>query len=151
MVFFWLYCSFSLLSKFVLFTKLAILLLLAKFARFNLKPNISFVNLLNFGEVTYLSWLWSVSFFSISLIFVLQSVFFVTRLLTLDILFSTAVRYALVAQWVILGISYLISFIWELRVALVAKLVISGILYSIFFHLSIIYIFFNDIIFCYIA
>ena len=39
------------------------------------------------------------------------------------------------------------SFILALRVVLVAKLVISGILCSIFFYLSIINIFFNDIIF----
>ena len=70
-----------------------------------------------------------------------------TRLLTLDILFSTAFRTVLLAKLVILGISPLMSFILALRVVLVAKLVISGILSSIFFYLSIIYIFFNDIIF----
>ena len=51
-----------------------------------------------------------------------------TKLLTLGILFSTAVRAALVAKLVILGISLLTSFALALRVVLVAKLVISGIL-----------------------
>ena len=41
--------SFSVLSKSVLFTKLAISLLLAKFARFNLKSKTSAVNVLNSG------------------------------------------------------------------------------------------------------
>ena len=36
----------------------------------NLAAKISAVNLLNYGVVIYLSWLWSVSFFSILLIFV---------------------------------------------------------------------------------
>ena len=77
--------------------------------------------------------------------------FFLTKLLTLAILFSTAVRAlvvtklaklhilsltsfilalreALVAKLVILGISPLTSFILTLRVVLVAKLVISCIL-----------------------
>ena len=53
------------------------------------------------------------------------SQFFLTKLLTLGILFSTAVR----------G-SPLTSFILALRVVLVAKLVISGILSSIFFILA---------------
>ena len=59
----------------------------------------------------------------------LQSVcFFLTKLLTLDILFSTVVRAAVVAKLVILGISPLTSFILVLRAVLVATLVISGIL-----------------------
>ena len=41
--------------------------------------------------------------------------FFLNRLLTLGILFSTAVREALVAKLVILGISSLTSFILALR------------------------------------
>ena len=45
----------SLLSKSVLFTKLTILLLLAKFACFNLAVIFSNVNLLNSGVVIYLS------------------------------------------------------------------------------------------------
>ena len=49
----------------------------------------------------YLSWSWSVIFFSISLIFVLYS-FFLTKLLTIGILFSTAVRAVVVAKLVVL-------------------------------------------------
>ena len=50
------------------------------------------------------------------------------KLLTLGILFSTAVRaVVVVAKLVILGISPLTSFILALREALVAKLVILGI------------------------
>ena len=63
--------SFSLLSKSFFLTKLTIALLPAKFYRFNLKANISAVNLLNFEVVIYLSWLWPVMFFSILLTFVL--------------------------------------------------------------------------------
>ena len=59
-----------------------------------------------------------------------------TKLLTLGILFSTAVREALVPKFIILDISPLTSFILALRVVLVAKLVISGILSSIFFILA---------------
>ena len=59
-----------------------------------------------------------------------------TKLLTLGILFSTAVRAVLVAKLVISGISPLTSFVLALRVVLVAKLVISGILSSIFFILA---------------
>ena len=62
--------------------------------------------------------------------------FFLTKLLTLATLFSTALRAVLVAKLVILGISPLTSFILALRVVLVAKLVISGILSSIFFILA---------------
>ena len=67
----------------------------------------------------------------------------------MGILFSTALRAVLVAKLVILGISPLTSLFLALRVVLVAKLVILGILSSLFFiHLySIIYIFFNNIIF----
>ena len=53
---------------------------------------------------------------------------FLTELLTLGILFSTAVRPVLVAKLAILGISFLTSFILALRPAVVAKLVILGIL-----------------------
>ena len=59
-----------------------------------------------------------------------------TKLLTLGIIFSTAVRELVVSRLVILVISPLTSFISELRVVLVAKLVISGILSSIFFILA---------------
>ena len=50
-----------------------------------------------------------------------------TKLLTLGILFSTAVRAVLVAKLVILGILPLTSFILVLRAAVVSKLVILGI------------------------
>ena len=85
--------------------------------------------------------------------------FFLTKLLNLGILFSTAVRAVVVAKLVILsilvltsfilaliavivvklvilGISFLTSFILLLRVVLVAKLVISGIFSSIFLILA---------------
>ena len=45
----------SLLSKSVLFTKLPISILLAKFASFNLPAKFFIVNLLNVGVVIYLS------------------------------------------------------------------------------------------------
>ena len=57
---------------------------------------------------------------------------FFTKLLTLGILFSTAVRALVAAKLVILGISPLTSFILALREALVARLLIWGILSSIF-------------------
>ena len=53
--------------------------------------------------------------------------FFLTKLLTLAILFLTAVRAAVVAKLVILDILFLTSFILALTLELVAKLVISGI------------------------
>ena len=55
------------------------------------------------------------------------------KLLTLGILFSTALRGVLVAKLLILGISLLTLFILLLKVVLAAKLVISGNLSSIFF------------------
>ena len=55
-----------------------------------------------------------------------QSVFS-TKLLTLGILFSTAVRVVVVDKLIILGILLLTSFILALRAVVVAKLVISGI------------------------
>ena len=57
---------------------------------------------------------------------------FLAKLLTLGILFSTTVKPGEVAKLVILGISFLTSFILAFRVVLVANLVISGILSSIF-------------------
>ena len=57
---------------------------------------------------------------------------FLTKLLTLGILFSAAVRAVVLAKLVILGILPLTSFILALRALLVARLVISGILYFIF-------------------
>ena len=59
-----------------------------------------------------------------------------TRSLTLDILFSTLVRKAVVAKLVILGISFLISFMLPLRVVLVAKLAIPGAFTSKCFFLA---------------
>ena len=58
--------------------------------------------------------------------------FFLTKLLTLGILFSTALREVLVAKLVILGISPVTLIALTLRVVLLAKLAISGILSSIF-------------------
>ena len=61
--------------------------------------------------------------------FVLES-YFVTKLLTLGILYSTAVRAVVaVAKLVILGILFLTKFILALRAVLVAKLVIQGIFF----------------------
>ena len=59
-----------------------------------------------------------------------------TKLLTLGILFSTAVRVAVVAKLVISGISFLTPFILALKVVLVPKLVISAVLLSIFLNLA---------------
>ena len=53
--------------------------------------------------------------------------FFLAKLLTLGILFSTAVRAVVIAKLVILGILPLTSFILPLRAAVVAKLVMLGI------------------------
>ena len=61
---------------------------------------------------------------------------FLTKLLILGILFSTVVNAEVVAKPVILGISFLTSFIFVLRLLLVAKLLISGILSSMFFILA---------------
>ena len=70
--------------------------------------------------------------------------FFLTKLLTLGILFSSAVKaVVVVVKVVILANSHLTSFILVLRVFLVAKLVISDILSSIFFILAFIYVFFK--------
>ena len=64
------------------------------------------------------------------------TVSFLTKLVTLGILFSTAVRALVVAKLVIFGIPSLTSFILALREVFVAKLVMSGILSSIFFILA---------------
>ena len=84
---------------------LVILLLLSKFACTNFAIKCSDVNLLNSWLVIYLSWS-VVILFSISLMFVLYSDL-LTKLLTLGILLSTAVRAAVSAKLVILGISHL--------------------------------------------
>ena len=65
-------------------------------------------------------------------------VIFLTKSLTLAILFSTAVRATVVAKFVILGILILTSFILVFRVVLVPKL--SGILSSVFLILALYYI-----------
>ena len=65
-----------------------------------------------------------------------HNLFFLTKLLTLGILFSTAVNAEVVAKPLILRISFLTSFIFVLRIGLVAKLLVSGILSSIFFSLA---------------
>ena len=57
---------------------------------------------------------------------------FLTKLVTSGILFSTAVRAAVAAKLVILGIFFLNSFALALRAVVVAKLVISGISSTIF-------------------
>ena len=72
---------------------------------------------------------------------------FLTKLLTLGILFSTAVRAVVVVKLVALGISLLTSFILELRVVLVAKLVISGI-YNVTFCKNIFTFFLTRINIC---
>ena len=67
---------------------------------------------------------------------------FLTKLLTLAVLFSTAVRTVIVSKLVILGTSPLASFILALREALVARLKMSGISSSIFLaHALYIYLF----------
>ena len=82
-----------------------------KFACFNLAAKFSAVSLLNSGVVIYLPWLWSVSLFSILVKFVLYSVFFLTRLSILGILFSTAANAAFLAKPLTLGILFSISVI----------------------------------------
>ena len=74
-------------------------------------------------------------FFSVSLIFVLWSVF-LTKLVISGILFSTAVRAAVTAKLVILGIFFLNSFVLALRAVVVAKSVILGILFSTSINLA---------------
>ena len=65
----------------------------------------------------------------------LQAVF-LTKLLILAILFSTAVRAVVVAKLVISGISLLTSFILALRAEVVTKLVTLGILPLTSFNLA---------------
>ena len=119
-----------------LFTKLTISLFLAKYVCFSLAAKASAVNLLNSGVVIYLSRFWSIIFFPPSLIFCDIVRFFLTKLLTLGILFLLPVRPLVAAKLVILGISLLAWFALALRVVLVAKLVMSGISSSMFFILS---------------
>ena len=106
--------------------------------------------------------------FSISLIFVLLSVF-LTKLLTFGILFSTAVKTIVVANLVILSILFLTSFILALRevsntrcffflhsyfsIKSSIRISVSIIRYFICnsFDLRFIYIVFNSVIFYYIT
>ena len=76
-----------------------------------------------------------VTLFSISLILLLESAF-LTKLLTLVILFSTAVGAVVLPKTVILDISFSTSFILALRTVAVAKLVRLGILFLTSFTLS---------------
>ena len=78
----------SLSSKSVFFTK---------FAWANLALKTLPANLLNSLVSLYLSWLWWLSLFSISVTLVLKSVF-LTRLLTSGVLFSTLVNAVFVAK-----------------------------------------------------
>ena len=72
----------------------------------NLAEKFSDVNLLNSWVAIYLSWSWSVAIlFSISLIFVLQSVL-LTKLLILGISFSKAVRVVVAAKLAVLVILF---------------------------------------------
>ena len=99
--------------------------MISKYAWAILEVKFSDVDLLGSSVVIYLSWSWSlVILFSISIIFVLFSVF-VTKLLPICILFSTAVRAAAVPKLVILGILFLTPFNLALKAAVVANLVIS--------------------------
>ena len=76
----------------------------------NLALKTSAAKVLNSGVVIYLSWLWLLSLFSISVTLVLQSVF-LTRLLISGILFSTVVNAVFVAKLLISGILPSISVI----------------------------------------
>ena len=62
----------------------------------NLALKTSAVKVLNSAVVIYLSWLWLLSLFSISVTLLLQ--FFLTRLLTSGILFSTVVNVVFVTN-----------------------------------------------------
>ena len=67
-------------------------------------------------------------FFFLNSLFLCYSQSFLTKVLTLDILLSKAVRaVVVVAKLVILDILFLISFILALRAAIVAKLLMLGI------------------------
>ena len=99
--------------------------MLAKFACANLAAKYSVVNLLNSEVVLYLSWSWSVIFFSILPDFCYSH--FLTKLLTLGILFSTALRAVVLTKLLILSVLPLTSFILALREAVVATLLILSI------------------------
>ena len=99
--------------------------MLAKFACANLAAKYSVVNLLNSEVALYLSWSWSVIFFSILPDFCYSH--FLTKLLTLGILFSTALRAVVLTKLLILSVLPLTSFILALREAVVATLLILSI------------------------
>ena len=101
---------FSLSSKSVYFTRLAISFLFVKLTYVNLATKLSDFNLLNSGVL--ITFLWS------------------------GILFLTEVRTVPVAKLVILGILLIVSIVFALRVVLVGTLVISGVLSSIFLILA---------------
>ena len=76
----------------------------------NLALKISAAKVLNCGVVIYLSRLWLLTLFSISVIFVLWSVF-LAKLITLGILISTVVNAVFVAKLLASGILLAISVI----------------------------------------
>ena len=95
--------SFELIFLFKIISLVSKSVFVTKFACVNLAAQTPAAKLLNSGFVIYLYWLKSVNFFSISLIFVLESVL-LADLLTSGILFSTAVNADLVAKPLTLGI-----------------------------------------------
>ena len=64
------------------------------------------------------------------LMFFFVAVVFLTKLLTLDILFSTVVRAVVVAKLAILGILFLPSFFLALRAVVLTKLVVLSTSFS---------------------
>ena len=121
------------MSKSVIFTKVAISLLLTNFSFANLAPKSSSVNLLNSGAVMYL--LWSCILFPAAARAVVVDKLVMLHVLVLA-LFLLALRVIAVAKLVKPDISFLTSFILWLRKALVAKLVIWGVLSLIFLILA---------------
>ena len=119
--------------------------LVIKFAIDILSLKTSVVNLLNSEASIYLSWLWLLSLFSIFIIFVLYSVF-LTKLLTLGVLFSTVVNAVFVAKLLISGILPSISVILVLQSVVLTRPLVSGVLFynSV---LSVWYLVFNTILF----
>ena len=96
-IFLWRLDSLALKSVFVI-----------KFACTILALNKLVAKVLNFEVSVYLSWLWSVSLFSISVILVLKSVF-LTKLLIPGILFSTVINTVFVAKLLVSGFFSLIQ------------------------------------------
>ena len=84
-----------------------------KFACASLAARTSAVNLFNSGVEMYLSWLWTATFYSVSLNLDIQSVL-LTKILTSCISFSTAVNAEVVVKPTILGILLSISLILAL-------------------------------------